>query len=121
MIKFILIFILIMEILSCDSKKGKNREVDSQNKKTELEVIPKFKGSFFNPNNKDSSIYFIFDVILTNYTRSDIELWTLYCTPQANVLFDSDQYDFLIPRCSGNGPKLVRLSPNQQLLVPKNP
>lgn len=110
--------ILAIAIVSCKSSNPEMKKINMLKEKTELEVDSKYRGSYFHENDNDTSAFFLFDVILTNYTKKEVEFWTLTCTPQANVVINSDLLNFFIPQCYGNGPRLIKLSPNQQFVVP---
>lgn len=116
--KLYFIPILAFALVSCKYSKPEIKNIDIPIERTELEVAPKYRGSYFHENDNDTSAFFLFDIILTNYTKKEVEFWTLTCTPQANVVINSDLLNFFIPQCNSNGPRLIKLSPNQQFIVP---
>jgi hypothetical protein len=107
-----------LAVIFCSCSKHKNIESKIKNEKTDLSVNPIFRGRYFHVNDKDSSTYFLFDIKLTNYTKSEIEFWTSSAAPEINVVVDNDYLNFFIPEINTNLPRLIRLKPNQEFLVP---
>jgi hypothetical protein len=114
---FILLnFALLIYICACSEPEKRFSGIKYEEGK--VIVIPTFRGRYFHDNDKDSSTFFLFDVKLINHSKSQIEFWTLTCSPSVNVLIDSDQLNFFIPECSGNSIKIIKLNPNQEFLMP---
>ncbi len=63
-------------------------------------------------------VYFSVEVRLTIILLHESLSGTLSAAPIANVVIDPNKLAILIPQISGNTPKIIKLEPNQEFVVP---
>jgi hypothetical protein len=81
-------------------------------------VTPVFKGFYFLGSHYEYGKFILFDIILSNHTKTQLEFWTLSAAPSANIVIDPDTLDFFIPTFSSNSPVRIKLDPGQEFVVP---
>jgi hypothetical protein len=99
-------------------KHDKEYDNNIKNKENELTVTPIYQGSYFLDRDKYHGSFFLFEVKITNNTTTRLDFWTLSAAPIANVVIEPDQLVFFIPHISRNVPKIIKLEPNQEFVVP---
>ena len=108
----------IILIFSASCRNSTNADPKILTNENDLTVTPMFKGCYFLENHRDDGMFFLFDIILSNNTKTSLEFWTLTAAPIANIVIDPDQLDFFIPSFSRNQPVIITLDRGQEFVVP---
>jgi hypothetical protein len=73
-----------------------------------------FKGNYNNfYDSLDKKCYFIVETQLTNNSDKVLEFVITSCSTVINMVSDSKQIDFLLPRCAGHYHIIIKLKPKQ--------
>jgi hypothetical protein len=83
----------------------------------DLKLVVSCDGGLMLPKN-DKNNYFLVDIMVVNQTRRIQEFTTYSCAVLSNIITDSDNIRFFYQRCSGNGPMVITLKPNQRFKMP---
>ena len=113
---YLLIIAILIFSVSCRNYTDTSPKISIN--KSEVTVTPMFKGFYFLGTHREYGYFILFDIILTNNTKTPLEFWTLSAAPTANIVIDPDKLDFFIPTFSANGPVIVKLDPGQEFVVP---
>jgi hypothetical protein len=112
----IILSILLIFFASCRSSTNADGKLIT--KENELTVTPIFKGCYFLEKHREDGMFFLFDIVLTNNTKTSLEFWTLTAAPIVNIVIDPDKLDFFIPSFSTNSPVIIKLDHGQEFVVP---
>lgn len=111
--EFIILFVLISSIFSCQEGKNTNKNKIKNSGETGLVLKPVFKGRY-----DIAGSMFLVEVKIINKTNSTIKFLTYSCSTAANIIVDTKKIDICPNVCSRNLTVRIILNPNQEFRIP---